>query len=229
MNYRITAVLFPLVLVCCVSCSHLQPAKERITVDLRAPRIPAGSADAQFDRTFSRDLQKQEMSISYFPNDDVICLQFRVNFQTSYVFWSKTNRAAFMEALDKYKADYEQRSLGSSPQKTKRAYGTLRGYFMWETHQFALLNTSYPEYELGYYFKNQSPYFSITIREAPNETETAKEDIRTNPNLVMYFTRAQAEQLAAIFDPDFIQKLRQFQPPPAYTPPPPDAYNEKEY
>jgi len=206
-------------LLYCASCSSTNPAQELTKVDLKSTKLTAGSAKAVFDKSFFRKgVQEQDITASYFPDNDVVCLQFRVNFQTYYQFWSRANRAAFVEALEKYKKDYEERNLPKKNSKTKRNYGTVRGLLMWETSQFSILNSSYPVFELGYYFKETErdgkwvdlPYFAVTQREAPNENKTAGDP--NNANLPVYFNRARADEVAVIFDPKNLESLKLMAP-----------------
>jgi hypothetical protein len=196
-----------IVLLLCAACSSFQPAQERIAVDLRGQRMTIGSADAQFDKYFGvGGLQKQDITINYFPHENVVCLQYRVDLITYYQFWSAENRAAFIGALDRYKEDFAQKNLSKS-MKTKRSYGAVKGYVIWETFQKSMQGNSYPNIELGYYFRNRAPYFALTQREAQNENETTKTMEKNSPNFIIYFTRAQAEVLAEIFAPEYLQGL----------------------
>ena len=209
------------------ACSSFQPVQERIDIDPRATPISAGLAEAQFDSPFGTKLVKHDLTMSYYPGEDIVCLRFRVNMMTYFQFWSSANRAAFIEALDKYKADYERRELKAKAQaRTKRSYGTVRGYLWWETAQFFQRNYSYPQYELGYYFKDRNPYFAVTVREAPNEDKSSNSP--NNANLIMYFTRAQADMVVQLFSPDYLGNLR-FPPAKDGAQPQIDTYNEGEF
>ena len=219
-----TIAVTTLALLCISACSSMQPARERIQVNVRGPRIIAGSAEAQVDPFLSVGLQLQPITVIYFPDDDVICLQFRTSGTTYFQFWSERNRTAFLEALARYHEDFEQRNLTSGRQN-KRIYGTVRGFVSWETHQFSPNSFSHPVIELGYYFKNNHPYFALTQREAPNESETTKRGQPRSVNQVLYFTRGQADDIAAIFSPDYLQQLRLGVPASALDEP--DVYEEE--
>jgi hypothetical protein len=202
-----------IMLLLCAACSSFQLAKERITVDLRGQRMTIGSADAQFDKYMGiGGLQKQDITINYFPHENVVCLEYRVNYVTYYQFWSAENRAAFIGALEKYKRDYAQRELSKS-MRSKRVYGAVKGYVLWETFQKSMQGSSYPNIELGYYFRNKAPYFALTQREAPNENATTKSMEKNSPNFIIYFTRAQAEVLAELFAPEQLQALTRGETP----------------
>ena len=203
-------ILFILVsLVCIAACKTLEPVNKQIWVNQNGWQIGAGAAEAQFDKAFGMgSLDKKEVGISYFPNDDVVCPQFRVDFITYYQFWDRENRTAFISSLNRYKGDYSQKNLTKKGSRGKRNYGIVRSMVIWETHRFSHLNYSYPNLELGYYFKSKNPYFAITQREAPNENQVSKESNPHSRNIVMYMTRAQADVIAEAFDPAFLVNLR---------------------
>lgn len=214
------AVLVALVLLLS-ACSSVQRVKERFTVDLRAARVPAGMTEAEFDAPFSKaGLTKGDIEAVYFPADDAVCLKFRHNFTTHYLFWNRMNRMAFTAALRAYKTEYEQRSLAGSNLRNKRKYGTERAYLIWETSQYSVQGIGHPNVELGYQFKKDSPYFSITLRETPNEDDVSKGITPQSSNMVVYFIREQADAIAALFDQAYLDSLRPAQllsPPPVET------------
>jgi hypothetical protein len=75
----------------------------------------------------------------------------------------------------------------------------------------------YPNYEMGYVFKEdssrrESPYFTIFQRESKdilmeNDTIEGK-----SANIFVYYTRAQAEDLANIFDQEYLLSLTRSMP-----------------
>ena len=207
---RLIIVVFIAVSVCLNACSSLEKAKEPIKVDNLAFRYEAGSAEAQFDKLLSSDLEKHKLSIFYYPDDDIVCLEYRVNFYNYSLFWDEDNRAAFIDALIRYKEDYEQRNLTAKRYlSTKRQYGTVNGLVMWYSFQKHAQGISYPDLEFGYYFKSNMPYFAVTQREAANVSETTTSRQNVIPNMVLYFTREQADVITGIFDREYLQTLGQ--------------------
>ena len=202
-------VFFALItLLFCTACSSFQPAQRRIQVNLKASPLKADSVEAEFDKYLGiGGLQKQDITVFYYPDDDVACLQFRVNLTTCSLFWGQAHRAAFVEALARYNKDYDQRNLGRSSLRTKRAYGTLRSFFTWETFQHVMQGQSYPKLDIGYYFKDKRPYFALTVQEAANESSTTKSMVEKNQAWIIYFTRAQAEEVATLFDQSNLRGL----------------------
>jgi hypothetical protein len=86
-------------------------------------------------------------------------------------------------------------------------YGTVLGYAIWETSRFSTQGWSYPDIDIGYYLKQKSAFFSITQREAENENPLSKESFEKSMLRIIYFTQAQADRLAALFDQDYLQRL----------------------
>ena len=206
---RFFIVVLILTGVCLCACSSLEKAKEPVKVDNLAVRFEAGSAEAQFDKILSSELEKQKLNIFYYPDDDIVCLEYRVNFYNYSLFWDEDNRTAFADALIRYKEDYEQRNLTAKRYlSTKRQYGTVNGLVMWYSFQKHAQGISYPDLEFGYYFKSNMPYFAVTQREAANVSETTSRQ-EVIPNMVLYFTREQAEVIVYLFDRDHLQTLRQ--------------------
>jgi len=189
------------------ACSSFQPVKELTQVNLRGPNFELGNVNAQFDTLIPGRMENNNIVVSYYPEDDVICLRFRHNFITYYQFWSANNRQEFIDALAEYKQAFEERNLPNRNRRTKRQYGTVRGLVIWESSRFGEQGTSHPNIDIGYQFKNRSPYFSITQNQAPNITEITRESSPKNPALTMYFTRSQADALAELFDTDLFQNL----------------------
>jgi hypothetical protein len=202
---KLTVIIAALVLC---SCSSFQQPVERFVVNLASPQLNAGSAEAEFEQFISfGKLKKGDIAVHYYPADDALRLQYKVDFITYNQFWSKSGREVFIKALEQYKEDYEQRNLVKSNQKTKRIYGTVLGFLAWKTTRFSVQATGNPKIELGYYFKSKSPYFAITQREASYEDNFSRDNNKTSPNIVIYFTRNQAENLAALFDQEYLQGL----------------------
>ena len=188
-------------------------------VDNLAFRYEAGSAEAQFDKLISSDIEKHPLKAFYYPDDDVVCLEFRVQFFNYAFFWDEESRTAFVEALRRYKEDYAEKNLTAKRYlRTKRQYGRVIGLVMWYTFQQHAQGISYPDLEFGYYFKSNMPYFSVTQREAANVSETTGRQNTVFPNMVLYFTRDQADVVASIFDPEHLRNLRQQGRPPSNAP-----------
>jgi hypothetical protein len=202
-----TAVIFLLL------CSCATAPKSRFSVNPRSPSYPAGSAGAQSDKVLSNEVQKRDITVSYFPVEDAVCLEYRVDFVSYYLYWDRLGREVYKTALERYKIDYEQRNLNTkSGRKERRAYGTVRGFLGWQVSGFLSdMATGPSQIDIGYSFKgqpkNRTPYFTVTQNEAEFQNSEVSSRKITSVKVMLYFTRAQAEELAALFDQEYLLGL----------------------
>jgi hypothetical protein len=181
-----------------------------LTVDFRSPQMPAGQIEAQFNRAFPlTGIIKREINVSYYPYEDAVCLQFRLNTLTYHMFWHKAGREAFVKALAKYNDDFSAQKLTNRNNRTKNQYGTVENnYLIWYMSSFTTRANGNMNTELGYYFREDSPFFAITLLEAYYKSRTLeKSDDQTSPVIPVFFTRSQAEELAAFFDESYLRSL----------------------
>jgi hypothetical protein len=198
---RLFGVIVFIFLAIFLSCSSYKPPRKRIEVDLHNKPVNLGIIEAQLNSMIAKaGMKKLDIAVEYYPVDDVVSLRFRLDLATYWQFWDEINRKAFVEALSAYKTDYEMRNLTNKNQRNKRAYGTLLSYTVYETASFTMPDFGYPNLELGYQFKSNAPYFTVTQRAAKSENPLSGADDAQSPNLFMYFTRAQADELAVLFD-----------------------------
>jgi hypothetical protein len=174
---------------------------ENFTVNMNSPQVAIGEIEAQFETLMGfGKLRKQNISVIYFPREDVICLRYKFEFYTFNQFWSKRGRLSFINALQKYNEDYAARDLQRNDGKSKLKYGIVRGYLVWQQLSFTVQARANMNVELGYTFNERAPYFSIYQRDAEYIDAITRDSNRTSPNITIYFTRAQAAQLAEIFE-----------------------------
>jgi hypothetical protein len=205
MKFTLFALFIALVLGACSST----PRPTSFSVDLRSLNHEAGTIETYFDRYMSiGGFKKSDVTVYYYPIEDAVCLQFKVQFAICNQFWDKAGREAFVSALERYKEDYEQRKLTKgSKRTTRRTYGNTPGFFMWKKTALALQAHGSPKMELGYTIKNRAAFFTTTQQESYYEDPIARSRNQTSPVIMMYFTRAQAEELAALFDETYLKSL----------------------
>jgi hypothetical protein len=219
-------IVFALVFGSCLTAPKIPP----FSVDLLSPHQEIGSAEAYFDKYMSiGGLRKGEMAVSYYPVEDTVCLSFGIQFAECNQFWDRTGRQAFVDALERYKADYEQQLLAKASKRTaRRMYGIIDGFFAWKRSKVGLQAHGSPKLELGYNINERSAFFTTTQLESLYVDPIARSRDQTSPVIMMYFTRAQAEALAALFDDKTLQPLRPQVSAPAVpvapvAPPPPSS------
>jgi hypothetical protein len=204
----IIAALAVSLLIC--SCASA-PKEQTFSVDLKSPQIAMGSAEAYFKRDISLGsgkLAEKEMQASYYPVEDAVCLKFKILLVSCEQFWSKDGRDAFVVAFDRYKDDYDGRRLiTKSNRKTREAYETAQGYFAWKKTPVAVQAHTPARVKLGYQFMGSSPFFTTTQMDAYYEDPISRSRNQTSNVTIMYFTRAQAESLIALFNQDNLRAL----------------------
>jgi hypothetical protein len=210
MRFTLFVILIALVFGACSSA----PKEEPFSVNLRNPRYEVGSTEAYFDRYMSiGNLKKSNVVVYYYPVEDALCLQFKVMFADCNQFWDKTGREAFIGALERYKEDYELRKLTKASKRTaRRIYGSTQVFFAWQRTKVGAQAHGSPKIELGYNIKSKAAFFTTTQGESYYVDHIARSRNQTSPVIMMYFTRAQAEELVALFNEEFIQTLRQQRP-----------------
>ena len=152
-------------------------------------------------------LRKGTVNVIYFPDEDAVALQYRESLYTYHQFWSFEGRDVFLKALEQYAEDFTARNFTNSSRRSRRTYGTVEGFLIWQMHSFTTQARGNMDVELGYFFKNRAPYFTVTQREAEYIHPEFKSENRTSKTIIMYFTRAQAAELAALFDRQFLDGL----------------------
>jgi hypothetical protein len=206
MRFTIIVIFIAMVFGACSST----PKEESFSVDLRNPRYEAGSAEAYFERYMSiGNLKKNDVTVFYYPIEDAVCLLFKIQFAECNQFWDKAGREAFVGALERYKEDYDERKLGKASKKTaRRTYGSTQGFFAWKRTKVGAQAHGSPKVEFGYNIKSKAAFFTTTQLESYYEDHIARSRNQTSPVIMMYFTRAQAEALALLFDEEYLKTLR---------------------
>ena len=196
-----------LLLFSCASAPKEQP----FTVDLKAPSHEIGTIEAYVDRPVSvkSSIGKSEIGVSYYPEDDAVCLQFKaMYFIGCQQFWDRDGREAFIAAFERYKEDFEQRTLiKASKKKTRQAYGEVNSYFAWKKSVISEQAHGSSKTKIGYHFKEKAAFFSVTQMETYYESYASRSRNQTSGVTSIYFTQAQAEALIALFNDEYLRKF----------------------
>ncbi|MDR0290808.1 MAG: hypothetical protein LBI06_07730 [Treponema sp.] len=203
MRFTAIAICAAFLLVACATT----PKEEPFSVDLDSPNYEVSVIEAYSDRYMSiGSLKKSNVTVYYYPAEDAVCLQFKIQFADCKQFWDKAGRAAFTAALERYKEDYEQRKLTKGSKKTARkVYGSTQGFFAWKKTKVGVQAHGSPKIEFGYNIKDGAAFFTTTQLESYYIDPIGRSRNQTSPVIMLYFTRAQAESLAALFDQDHLQ------------------------
>jgi competence CoiA-like predicted nuclease len=200
-----TAILGNAFVFLLLSCGSVDLSKKYPHMVANVDPFSAGVVEGQFDRFFSSKVNKAEIEAVFHPRLNAVSLEFRYEMVKYRQFWDEAARKQFASSLELYKRDYEDRKLLDKYRKTRSAYGKTKSRLEWEAFKFTKTRISYPTIEIGYRFKEKTPFFTILMRSAKEEMANGDS---SNPmdsqQINMYFTRAQADELVKIFDQAYL-------------------------
>jgi len=197
------------------------------TIDIRSPNIALGTISLQTGKTLGSGINKIEANVFYYIREDVVCVRYKHQFYNYNLFWKKENREAFITALEAYKKDYEERNLNKNSPVKKRKYGVTPSHVGWQSLAVFFQYYADADVYLGYYFSNRSPYFTATQKSGEYLDRGSNVNNVNSPEVTLLFTRAQADELAMLFDAGLLESLEKLaEPEPADVD---DYYNDNSY
>ena len=208
MKQYILAALAGLGLLLAISCTTPNPARRFPHMIADMEPFTIGTVEVFFDRLLSTTVHPAEAEVIFYPRLNAVALQFRHEFVTYRQFWDEVARRQFISALERYRADFGARNLRSNYRRTRAVYGSVNSRLEWETLRITRTRISYPIIDLGYRFRGESPFFTTRTRTA-SEVGGPPTDSVENVQIHMYFTRAQAGELASLFSQAFLWGLIQ--------------------
>jgi len=202
------------IFILCSCATGSNREEEEISADLKSPQIELGEVEAQFETMLGMGkLVKQKVKMIYFPLEDAVALYYRHEFVNYHQFWSESGRELFIGSLARYNNDYDSRDLDSKSRlKNLNKYGTTRGYLIWQMLSITVQAKGNMDMELGYVFKDRAPYFTVNQKVAEYTDPDATSDHRQSMVITLYFTRAQAAEVAALFDSQLLKDTRMPKP-----------------
>jgi RNA recognition motif-containing protein len=185
------------------SCSHTEPVSEKSKMIADIDPFSLGSVSASLDQALSSRLKETTVEVIFYPRQNEVALEFRHETLQFWQFWNETARQNFIESLNQYKEDFANRKLITNYNKSRAIYGKVKGRVEWKVFNFSATYRASPYFELGYRLIEKTPYF-ITYQNTAKEESGRNKDITESRRFPMYFTRAQGEALAKLFDQDFL-------------------------
>jgi hypothetical protein len=205
MKHLPAVILGNAVILFFLSCGSVDLSKKYPNMVANVNPFPVGSAEAQFDRFLSQKIRKGEIQVVFHPRLNAVSLEFKHDLYTYRQFWDEAARKQFAASLELYKKDFEEKKLIDKHRKTRAVYGNVKGRLEWELSKYTKTRISNPRIEMGYRFKENTPFFAALMRPAK---EVMTEGDRNNPvnsqSVYLYFTRAQADQVVMLFDQAYL-------------------------
>ena len=186
-----------------VSCSHINSSAKYPNIVADIDPYMIGSVTAAFDQSFSPKVKIETVEVFFYPRENEVALEVGLSVGQYRQFWNKEGRQLFIEALNRYKEDFENQRLMTNYLKTRSAYGRFKGRFQWKPLPISSTYRSSPVIILGYRFKDKSPYFLANQNPAKEESGSNK-GITESPEYAIYFNHTEAEELARLFDETFL-------------------------
>jgi len=208
MKQLITIISGIAVILLVLSCGSVDLSKKYPNMVANIDPFPIGTAEVQFDRFFSAKVNKVEIQAVFHPRLNAVSLEFRHDLYKYRQFWDEPARKQFAASLELYKKDFEEKKLLDKYRKTRAVYGKAKSHLEWEMFKYTKTRISNPMIELGYRFKEKTPFFATLMRvakEVQDERDTSPS--LDSPQVYMYFTRAQADQLVMLFDRAYLMGL----------------------
>jgi hypothetical protein len=216
-----------------ISCSTL----ERRAATIRASHpnfiadmdpLSVGTISGQFQKLLSSSLEKKDIHVYFMPRTDEVYLEFKYQTLTFRQYWEKADRLKFVTALEQYKKDYAARALKLKGARARRVYGNFDGKTEWgQVNTSFLMNSrAFPNMELGYQFKKENPYFTVNMQAAPDVLNLGDDFERDSLDVMLYLTRAQGDELIALFDQQYLLSFLGPRASPDYYIPETEEYQE---
>lgn len=124
-----------------------------------------------------------------------------------YLFWDTESRKAFLNSIDSYFSDFENKRLNRKLNSSEKVYGKSDVRLRWGALSNSTPNNGKGKMYLGYKFKNKSPYFSITIYPVFNEYSKITDAVdKESMMLTYYFTKSQLADLKNMLSDETISK-----------------------
>ena len=195
-----------------VSCASFNNAAKYPDMVADVDPFSIGTVNASFDQTFPPQLRTDTVEVIFYPRENKVALEFKMNLGQYRQFWDKEGRRLFAVGLSRYEEDFDKHRLTNNYNKTSSVYGKFKSRFEWKATSLSSTYKSSPVVQLGYRFRGDSPFFATRQLKADEETKT-NEGLTESPSFSIYFNRAQAKELAGMFDEAFLKESVQSKGP----------------
>lgn len=122
-----------------------------------------------------------------------------------FLFWDVDSRKTVLETMNKYLSDFENKRLKRDLNSSFKIYGKADVRLRWGVLSNSTPNNGIGTMNLGYKFKENSPYFTITIYPTFNEFSKTSDSVnKESMMLTYYFTRSQIADFVSMLSDESI-------------------------
>jgi hypothetical protein len=203
MKQLTTAILSGAVILLVLSCNSTADPLSKKYPNMIANVEPfsIGTVEVQFDRFFSTKVDKVEAEVVFHPRLNAVSLDFKFELIKYRQYWDEAARKQFAASLELYKRDFEDRKLVNNYSKTTSIYGKTKLRLEWEAFKYTKTRIASPAVEIGYKFKENTPFLTTLMRSAKEElTPEDSSKPMDSQQISMYLTRAQGDEVIKLFD-----------------------------
>jgi hypothetical protein len=203
-----TIFLGSAVILLVMSCGTVDMSKRYPNMIANVDPFSIGTVEVQFDRFLSSRVNKVEVEVLFYPRLNAVSLEFKYELVKHRQLWDEAARKQFSTSLELYKRDFEDRKLVNNYRKTRALYGKAKVNLEWEAFKYTKTHISAPTVEIGYKFKENTPFFTTFTRPAKEIiTDGDSAGSVDSQQISMYFTRAQGDDLAVLFEQSHLLEL----------------------
>ena len=160
-----------------------------------------------YTTTFTNNLDPQTATIAVYDKKKIAGFGSKYMLAYYFVSFENAGRKQLKADLKQYLKEFEDKKLERKGKDTWKKYGYIDVRLDWGTIQNSTPNFGTAKAAIGYRFKNDSPYFTITIFPTDNLREDmSPEDKTPSMKLIYYMTKAQATDLTNYLSDDYLGK-----------------------
>lgn len=165
--------------------------------------VELGSGTFRLKNIFASELAVKEFSVMLYPKNGTAGVLYKRTPVKERLLLDRAARSAVISAYELYLKDYEEKKLDRNQRKFKESYGYARAKIEWGPFQYSTYAD--PKISMGYIFVGKSPYFCIRIPSTKSPQNKGDVPVEYG-GLLLYFTRAQAKDLADSISDEEIQE-----------------------
>ncbi len=160
-----------------------------------------------YTNTFTNNLDPKDATIAVYDKKKIAGFGSYYMLAYYFVSFETKGRKELKVAYNQYLKDFEEKKLDRKGKNTYKAYGYIDVRLDWGTIQNTTPNYGTTKACIGYRFKNNSPYFTITIFPTDNLREDIpQEDRVASMKLIFYMTKAQGKSLIDYLSDEYLGK-----------------------